>query len=158
MKIINDVKFLLIKLITNSLLVIILLSISSLSSANIDNPTPLIVLHGSAESQPSHLNKELQPLEDYKFLSSIAQINHKKNKSILKLKEFISQLAQITKNYRNNYEIVAYSVGGIILFEYLKSITIENSSKELLNAHHHVPQHARTNHEKSVRTQNKNKR
>ena len=116
------IKGLLRKIITNWLPIIILSIIPSLSFANINNQAPLTALHGD----PSAINKEIQPLDKYRPLELYEQTNRNAGNSILELHALISQLAQITINYRNIYEIIAYSLGGIILFEYLKSITMEN--------------------------------
>ena len=93
--------------------------ISPAGFANIDNQTSLTILHGNAGADSSHLQQELQPLENYKPLAMHIKASHANNKHLLKLDNFLSQ---ITKNCKNNY-IIAHSIGGVILFEYLKSIT-----------------------------------
>jgi hypothetical protein len=115
-----SIKILPAKSMISSFLIMVLSLISPLSFANINNQTPLTTLHGD----PAALNQELQPLEKYQPLA----FEHTKritDDSLAKLNAIISQLVQIT-DYERNYEIIAYSLGGIILFEYLKSITIEN--------------------------------
>jgi predicted alpha/beta hydrolase family esterase len=112
----KNIKTLFTKCLYKTLLLVILGS--STSFANIDNQTSLSILHGNSNS-PYLQKEELQTLENYKPNSMHIKTSNTSNKHLLKLDKFLSQ---ITKNCKNNY-IIAHSIGGIILFEYLKSIT-----------------------------------
>ena len=99
---------------------------ASLSYANIDNPTPLIVLHGDSSLNAAHVAREQQPFEDNHFL----KINFSTNSTeLIKIDQFMAQLAQLHSAYVHNYALVAHSLGCVIMFEYLKSITTSFQTK-----------------------------
>lgn len=93
---------------------------SSTCFANIDNQTSLTILHGNVNEDPNNKDRALQPLENYKPpVMHISTTSNSPNKQLLQLDKFI---VQITKCCTNNY-LIAHAIGGVILFEYLKSIT-----------------------------------
>ena len=127
-----NLKNTLIRLMSNSLPIIIFAIISSNVYANIENPTPLIMLHGDPELNATHLQPELQPFEDYKYQEPmLSQAPTQQEDNLVKLNALITNLEELGKNYTSSYAIFAHSIGGKILFEYIKSITTEQADHQL---------------------------